>query len=481
MGVIAAVKRLFGAGAETASAPPPAALREAAGATIDRDEAEWRRLTGDARRDLAPLTQKRMQDLAVYLWKANLLANRMVELPVAYLLAEGVSLSAPDPEAQGWLDAFWRDPINRLDLKLPKKVRELALYGEQCWPVFVNEFDGMVRLGYVDPGLIETVVTDPDNIEQPIGIVTVRDKRGKARRYRVIVNGPETVFSRRTQEIRASFGDGECFYYAINDLSNATRGQSDLMPAMDWLDAYDEALFGELERWNYLRAFIWDVTLKGATQEEVNRRAASIVVPEAGGIRVHNDSEEWDAVSPEIKSYDAGAAARLFRNHVLGGGSIPEHWYGGGGDVNRATAGEMGEPTFKMFSMRQALWKAILEEIGTYVVRQRAKALYGREPDPANQADTEAYAVTANFPELTARDTTKYAAALGQVVAAGAQAITEGLLSKKTVTAIVASIAGRLGVEIDVDAELETALDEAAAKAERDGFPDFPEDDGEPA
>lgn len=37
-----------------------------------------------------------MRDMALYLWEANLLANRLIELPVAYLLAEGVRLTVKD-------------------------------------------------------------------------------------------------------------------------------------------------------------------------------------------------------------------------------------------------------------------------------------------------------------------------------------------------------------------------------------------------
>src|SRR3990172_1931646 len=166
-----------------------AAFREAAGTTIDADEDQWRKLTGNSQRDLTPMTQWRMQKIAHYLWEQNLLGNRLIELPVAYLLAGGVTLTAADPENQKALDRFWKDPINEIDLKLPKKVRELALFGEQCYPAFVNEHDGMVRIGYLDPALIETVVMDPDNPEQPIGVVTVKNRKGVARRYRVIING----------------------------------------------------------------------------------------------------------------------------------------------------------------------------------------------------------------------------------------------------------------------------------------------------
>lgn len=465
MGMIARIKGWFTGASEEAVSR----LVEAAGTTIEDDDEGWRRLTGDSQRDVSPLTRERMQELAVYVWRSNPLANRLVELPVAYLLAEGVSLSVADEDAQAWIDAFWRDPINNMDIKLIKKVRELAIYGEQCWPTFVNEINGHVRLGYLDPGLIETVVTDPDNIEQPIGIVVRRDKKGRQRRYRVIINGPEEVFSARTREIRDTFTDGEAFYFAVNDLSNSTRGNSDLLPVLDWLDAYDNVMFGELERWDFLRAFIYDVTLKGATQDEVDKRASKIAPPKPGSVRVHNDSETWDALAPQLGSYESANNARLFRNHVLGGLTIPEHWFGGGGDVNRATAGEMGEPTVKILTMRQRFLGYILTMLGEYQIRQRLKSLYGARPDQS--ADPSIYAVSANFPELTARDTSKFATALQQVVVAAAAAVERGLLSEQTSVAIIALVAGQLGQEIDPAAELEAARADAARRAENDSFP----------
>ena len=459
-----------------AKVQPASRFVEAAGVSVEEDMDGWRPLTGDSKRDLNPMTQRRMQELAVYLWKTNPLANRLIELPLAYLLAEGVSLTVPDEEAQGWIDTFWRDPINRMDIKLPKKVRELSLYGEQCWPAFVNEVNGHVRLGYLDPGLIETVVTDPDNVEQPIGVVTVRNNKGVKRRFRVIVNGPEDVFTENTRQIRETFTDGDCFYFPVNDLSNATRGHSDLLAQMDWLDSYDHALFGEVERWDFLRAFIYDVTLKGATPEEVEARASKISVPRPGSVRVHNDSEEWEALAPSLGSYESENNARLFRNHIMGGGTIPEHWFGGGGDVNRATAGEMGEPTFKVFTMRQTYLGYILEELATYVIRQRLKIFYGAEPEASNHP--EDYEVTAEFPELTARDTSKYAAALQQVVVAAATAIDRGLLSEETAVAVIALVAGQLGKEIDPMAELEKARADGDRREERDSFPGFEEEAG---
>lgn len=448
---------------------------EAHGSTIEDDEAGWRKLTGDSRRDLNPITQERMQELAVYQWRTDPLANRLVELPVAYLLAEGVRLKVDDDEAQGWLNDFWDDPINCMDIKLAKKVREMSLYGEQCWPVFVNEMNGHCRLGYLDPGDIETVVTDPDNVEQPIGIVTKRNSKGIKRRFQIIVNGPESVFSQRTQEIRATFDDGPCFFFTINDLSNASRGTSDLLSELDWIDGYAKALFGELERWDHLRAFIWDVKMTGATPEEIDERASKITAPKAGSVRLHNDAEEWTAVTPDLKSEDSGKLARVFRNHIMGGGTIPEHWFGGGGDVNRATAGEMGEPTFKIFTMRQTTWKYILCELGKYQLRRRMMVVLGEGADELIKNDE--YTVFAEFPELTARDTSKYAQALQQVVVACGLAIERGVMTEETAAHMIANMASQLGVEIDPDVEMENVRAFRAKMAELDNMPDFPDDE----
>lgn len=450
------------------------ALREAYGVNVDADEDEWRRITGDARRDLAPMTQARMQKVAHYLWEQNTLANRLIELPVAFLLAEGVRLECDDEENQKLLERFWSDPINDMDLKLPKKVRELGLFGEQCYPAFVNEHDGMVRIGYLDPALINTVVMDPDNPEQPIGIVTVKDRKDRARRYRVIINGEEEVFTKRTQAIRESFDDGECFYFRVNDLSSGSRGRSDLLAQADWLDAYDQFLFGEVERYGALRSYFWDVTLSNATEDQVKKRAKEISAPKPGSVRVHNDSEKWDEVTPDLKAQDTGQGARLIRNHVLGGATIPEHWFGGGGDVNRAVGAEMEAPTLKIYTMRQKVLKHMLESLGRYVLMKGADKA-GTKIDWADPK----WKVRAVMPELSEKDLSKQSAALAQVAAACASLVTQNLLSKKSALALIAIVAAKLGLEIDPEEELKAAEDEAKkaaeARAAADDMPDPPQ------
>ncbi len=453
----------------------PDQVVEAVGFQQDEDIG-WRKLTGGkgTERDLPSLTQDRVRELAYYLWSTNLLANRLIELPLSYLLAEGVSLTVGDPQAKQWLDAWWRDPINNFDLKLKKKVRELLLFGEQCYPVFVNQHNGHVRLGYLDPSRIDEVIVDPDNGEQAIGLITKADAEGRTMKYRLIVNGEEgDLFSDRVRQMRTEFSDGEAFYFAINDLSNGTRGRSILTAQIDWLDVYDQFLFGEVDRTRFLRSLVWDVTLKGATPDAVRARAKGMRPPAPGSLNIHNDSEVWQALSPSLGSGDSETVAKLLRNHVLGGATIPEHWYGGAADVNRATGDSMSDPTLKIYSAYQADIKAMLEKMAVFAINCRH--------DPSGeQLLIDPYAPdpdlvpVATFPEILAKDISRYTPAMQQMVAAVAQGLREGVMSKETGLQLISRIAERIGVEFDAAEELMAAETQAAKQAENDIYREMP-------
>ncbi|REL32529.1 hypothetical protein [Thalassotalea euphylliae] len=404
-------------------------VRESYGVTVDNEiEQGFRRISEDSERNLSPMAQERMRKVSYKLWESNQLANRIIELPLAYILAEGVKITHPEEYYQSIIDQFINNPINNFKVKLEKRFRELAIFGEQFWPLYINEFNGAVQMNTLANSKVETVIFDPDNEEQPIGVITKRDTKGNYKRYRVIINGPETLFTQRTQQIRESFADGDIYYCNINSLLVCGRGKSDLQASADFLDLYDEFLFGEAERADFMRLFLWDVTLTGADEDEVKKRAKEIQTPGPNAVRVHNENEVWKAESPNLNSEDTDKLGRLLRNHVLGGKTIPEHWFGGGGDVNRATGESMSEPTLKMLTMRQNVYQAILFDLVIYALRQHELAINGREPD----FDHEIYQASIEFPEMTAKDTSKYATALQQVVVACQLMVQQGFVTEQT-------------------------------------------------
>lgn len=431
-------------------------LREAASAqNVDAEMAGFRPISGDLNRNLSPLTQTRMRKVAASLWEQNLLANRLIEIPLAYLLAEGVSLSHENETHKDTLDRFWNHPINNMDMKLEKRLRELGLFGELFIPAFVNEQTGAVRLSYLDVEAIKEVIFDPDNPEQAIGVITHRDKKGNYKKYKVIINGDEDdCFTDNTVAIREQFTDGELFYFAINTIGAKPRGRSDLLAQADYLDIYDHMLYGEADRIDFLRAFVWHFKIEGADQTEIDNKWKKTFSkpPAPSSTLVTNEKVTMEAKSPSLNASETDTSARLFRNHILGGGTVPEQIFGGGGDVNRSTGETMMEPFEKVLTMRQKVAKNIITSFGIYVLRQKIFATGGAEPD----LDDDIYDLTVTMPEMTAKDTTKYAAALQQVVTACQIAERAEYLTKTEAMKLIDAIAGRLGVDIDTTVGVET-------------------------
>lgn len=136
------------------------------------EDLKWRRLTGNANRELIPTTQDRMIEIAYWLYQTNSLAGWLIDITTAFIMAEELPYESKDEDVKAVLDGFWNDSINRMDLYLPKHVSELHIFGELCMPAFVAEQTGRVRLGYVDPAQIGVVVTDPENVKMQIGLLT---------------------------------------------------------------------------------------------------------------------------------------------------------------------------------------------------------------------------------------------------------------------------------------------------------------------
>ncbi len=106
-----------------------------------------------------------MINIAVYLYDTYLIAARIAEIILDYVIGSGVIYTCDYPDAKAVIDNFWTDPINNWPLYQSEAVIDLCVYGEQCWPVFIDDNTGKVRLGYIDPGNISKVITDPGNVK----------------------------------------------------------------------------------------------------------------------------------------------------------------------------------------------------------------------------------------------------------------------------------------------------------------------------
>lgn len=413
-------------------------------------------------RNLPEHDQSKMLKDAYYLYRYDPLARRMLELTKDFVVGEGIAIKSKSPEVQKVVDRFWLDSINNMPSKQHNKCLELGLYGEQCYPVFVNEQSGHVRLGYLDPEIIENVIANPENAEDLVAVVLRSSPAERKKAYRIIHEaesggfrghlvgagaGPTIAYMTAGGVVETALLQGSCFFFSVNRVSNATRGNSDLLPLIDWLFGFGDFLYNVQERQAFLWAFVWDVLKKGATEEQLTKWRETHPTPRPGSVWVHNEGEEIKAVTPDLRGRDVADISRTLRNFILGGLGIPEHWYSEGGYTNRATAQEMGEPSFKRLKARQNYFKFMLQHIIEFVLDQ--SIMRRRLPIVTDGVPTRTYFEVV-VPDMRVKDVKTASSAILQATQGLLLATQNKWLTREKAAEVVAQVAAQFGVDVDV-------------------------------
>ena len=428
----------------------------------------WRRLSDAAyQKDVLPSTYLEIHNACYEAYNANPLANYIVEITTNFVLGNGMRVAAANKRVQRLIDRFWDDPDNHMATRVYALCTELSLYGEQFIRFFVNPYDGHVKISQLDPALIDEIETDPDNVER----ITRIHRRVASGQLSVASGAGETKLdggtaagtdSNRTatdnwqptrrMQYAPTDDSGEWLAVpedvapvAINKVSNAKRGKSDLATLLPWLRRYKDWLTDRVRINKYKGAFLWTIKLTGADRKTIDRKRMEYAFPpEPGSIVVHNESEEWSAVQPQINADDVEADGRAIKLMIAMGAGLPEHYLSEGGNANRATAAEMGLPTFRKFQRRQDQFALLLRTIIDRVLDEAVRA--GTLPAGTDRS----YEVL--MPELAPDDNTSAAMAAGTMAAALATARQQGWVSEETAMRLFYASAD---VEIDVHEERE--------------------------
>lgn len=451
-------------------------------------------------RELSPFTHMRALQLAFTQYESNPAAKAILEITRDYVLGEGVVITATDPvernrkKMQRVVDAFWNDDVNVMDIKLFNKVLELGLFGEQCYPVTVNPVDGHVQLGYIDPIHIIAVIRDPLNVEiekvikvKPPGINTVPEY------YKVVSESQdpndewygrlETIeegesFKENEDEPAVPF-KGSCFYFAINKVTSASRGRSDLLSLIDWLDAYDQMLFNEMDRATLLKNFIWDVTMTGGTDKTIDDYKQKNPQPKPGAVRYHSDKVKWEAVTPDLKTTDAQNIADLFLSYIGTGARMPKTWLNGIMDVNRASATELGEPAFKRLTARQKIVRYGLMYMIRFVLDQAEMrgVLPKRKSEPGS-IRPPSWNILVTMPALRPRDLNSESSVLVNTVRALTEALSSQIIDMPIAQEVIALAIAHMGIDFDLE-QMQKRLEEQAAQMAMQQQQQMPTEEGE--
>jgi hypothetical protein len=406
-------------------------------------------------KDVIPSIYLEIHNLVYEAYRANPLAFAIIEQTTSFVLGEGIKVSANNNRVQSIIDAFWDNPENHMEDRVYSLCTELALYGELFIHYFVNQYDGSVVIRQIDPSLIDQIETDIEDVEKEL-----RFHRRPIGQIVSETSGDPPPFGIEQMEVDNQgtwFVAGEeVLHIAVNKVSNAKRGQSDLAPVLSWLRRYKDWLIDRVRINKYKGSFMWDVTLTGADAKVISRKKMEYSYPpEPGSVLIHNDQEKWTAVQPNINAMDAKEDGRAIKMMCAVGATLPEHFLSDGDQGNRATAAEMSLPTLLKFKRRQRVIKYMLQRIIDRVILEAQKA--GKLGKGA-RVDTS-YEIT--FPEIDSGEHFTLAQAVNQLIMALSNASAKGWVSDETAMRIMFEFAGE---EIDIPEEMDKVAQERFAK-----------------
>lgn len=414
------------------------------GGQIDEDDYQFRSLS-QSPKDLEEYKFERSLKIAYYDYLTHPLARRIVEIQKDFVIGHGITFDSKNEKTLNLLKHFWFDSYNDMETKQHQKLIELSIYGEQIYPVAVNEANGHVRLGYIDPLSVQKIMTSPDNIEDVLKI-KLKGTGGKDGKVYDIIK-------RRDEKL-----DGDCFLFRINNVSNQLRGVSDLLPLLDWLDVFDQTLMNEADRIQLMKSFIWDVLLDGKNDAEIKKWLRDQKAPKPGSVRAHNESVTWSAVAPDLKVHESIEFIRFLLEFMLGGVGIPGHYFGFGQQTNKSTAETMDLPFLKRLEVRQTFVKSMFKQIFDFVIekaieKNRIITEYktGKKLGAITESDDCSYSVI--LPEPSTKDIKDLAGSLVNLAQGLTLATQNDWLSSDGAAKVYQLVLNEFGSDIDYEAD----------------------------
>ena len=304
----------------------------------------------------------------------------------------------------------------------------------------------------------------------------IQHTRSTAKSFRV----REGKTAARGKKIENLKFDGACFFYRARRMSTGLRGRSSLLPMIDWLDRYDQVFFDAAEHVALLNRYVFDLEIKGGRighdepELDIRKQVAIIQRSRENSVYGHNENVKLDTVTPDLKTGELQTLLRSLRVFISGGMRIPEHWIAEGGYTNRATAKEMGQPTYRMLSRNQMMAKQVFTEMCQFQIDVKVGLNQLPESVPVldndgNVTGEERLARNAFeiiMPDINIADTASAAQSLKLVSAAIFEMVTMKILPRKPALELLATVAQLLGVELDIATILAQEDNEDLQRAE---------------
>jgi hypothetical protein len=284
---------------------------------------------------------------ALEAWRKNPLAKRIVDLVSDYVLGDGMTPAAPG-QLGVFINKWWDHPKNHMPLRMPELTDELTRAGDLFITLHRNPADGMSYLRPIPKDRILRIETLPNDWETEIAYYEAQN-----------TSEPKRWLSPDHPE--AEQADAIMVHYAINRVVGALMGESDLATIIPWLLRYSRLLEDRVRLHWSARAFLWIVTVP--TNLVQAKREQYRTTPDSGSLIVKDHTEDWQAVSPDLRGFDAQFDTRSIRQMIDAGVGMPPHWRGEAHDVSLATAEAMEHAASRHLRRRQLYMRYLVTHL----------------------------------------------------------------------------------------------------------------------
>ncbi len=359
-----------------------------------REDIGWQRIGAESSR-FTPQGRKTIAALADLAATGNALIKKGVNLRIAYIWGQGVTVTIRDDGATGqdvnavWQD-FWDEPSNRTEFTSSEAQaryeRKLATGGEAFWAFPTDSLTGRVKVRRIPPGQVVDRLCDPEDAaavwlyKRVWSAVTVNKTTGERGTEARTTWYPALGFypSQRPKtwlgdEIR---WDAPMRPVCVNCPDEDWRGLGDVLAALPWAKMDKEFLEDLAVYMRALTRILGTVTARSG-KAAAAARAALTGPPVAGdggtggpgGWAVSDPTTTLSLLSKSGAQIDANSS-KPFATRTAAALEVPVTMLLGDPGVTgaRATAETLDQPTELTFGLRREVHTELFRDIANYVI-----------------------------------------------------------------------------------------------------------------
>lgn len=322
-------------------------------------------------------------------YQRNPLAKQAVQITRQFAVGRGHVVTCRNQDVQAVIDEFRANPENAVEEMDKALLQDLQVDGEIFLRKVADGNGGGVIVP-LPPWHIVEIETDPGFFRRVL-------------RYHLqYTTGTQSTTSVGGQIVDEWIDAAEVLHVAVNRHSYELRGRPDLFVVLPWLRAYKEWMENRARQNMWRGALLWDVTISGATPNNVASAVSRYTKPPTpGSIIVHSDREVWQPLSNSVGAADVSEDGRQMKLMTAVGMGLPEYMLSDGQNANLASATAQQLPAlWKFTDAQQTMAEQVWMPIYKWVIQMAINA--GRLPDevPVQDADGDAILGADDAPEM---------------------------------------------------------------------------------